>query len=139
MSEPTTTDPHEAFLVDFDEWRDGSLAPARRAELDAHLAACPSCRAEFDKLRDAVEALSGLHRVKAPQLGDQVAATIHRRSGGRFFGRRTFGDRVPFVAIAVLGLLLALAAVWLFRGGGDDGPRHKPPPPPPGTVVPRPL
>ena len=30
---------------------DGALAPAERAEVEAHLAACPSCRVKLDAYR----------------------------------------------------------------------------------------
>jgi anti-sigma factor RsiW len=136
MSEP---DEHEGIIADASDYLDDAVSPARKAEIDAHLAICTSCRAEVAKLREAVSALSGLKRVEAPALPDEVAQTIHRRSGGRFFGRRTFGDRVPFELVAIVGLILAALAIWSIR---SSSPPATPPPqaaPPPGSVLPRPL
>jgi anti-sigma factor RsiW len=107
-------DKHEPYENDFSEHYDGTLAPARRAEVDAHLAECPRCRAEYDKFREAVAQLALLGRAQAPRdFDDRVAETIHRRSAGRFFGRRAFGDRVPFELLAAIALA-ALLAIYLF-------------------------
>lgn len=152
MSSTTTSetggdgDVHDAILADYEDFTAGALSPARRAEIETHLAGCDACRRDFAALGEPSRALSGLHRVKAPALGEQVAATIHRRSGGRFFGRRTFGDRVPFEVIAIVGLILAAVAVWLIRssttGSVHERLDRRPAPTAPhapGQVVPRPL
>jgi len=39
---------------------DGALSPARRAEVERHLAGCPDCRAERDRLAGALALLGGL-------------------------------------------------------------------------------
>lgn len=105
---------HEAFEGDFSDHYDGTLPAARRAELDAHLASCPRCHAEYARFREAVGAVSGLGRAAAPpELGGRVAETIRRRSAGRFFGRAAFGDRVPFELIAGVALV-ALLVVYFF-------------------------
>lgn len=107
---------HEAFEVDFSDYYERTLLPERAKEMEAHLATCPECRAEYDRFRETLGALSGLHKMSAPQNFEaEVARTIHRRSAGRFFRRPTLGDRVPFVWIALAGLLLALAALALTR------------------------
>ena len=95
---------------------DGALDRARAESVRAHLASCTRCTAEYETFRQALGALSGLHPLRAPEdFDDQVAGTIHRRSGGRFFGRRAFGDRIPYEFIAVVALVLAAAIVLLFR------------------------
>ena len=105
---------HEAFENDFSEYYEGALAPARREAIDAHLLSCPRCRAEYEKFREAVSQLALLGRAQAPRdFDDRVADTIHRRSAGRFFGRRAFGDRVPFELLAVVALV-ALVALYVF-------------------------
>jgi anti-sigma factor RsiW len=105
---------HEGFENDFSEYYEGGLSPARRAELEAHLAACARCRAEYERFREAVSQLALLGRAQAPKdFDDRVADTIHRRSAGRFFGRRAFGDRVPFELLAAIALV-ALCALYLF-------------------------
>jgi anti-sigma factor RsiW len=110
-------DVHTAFEADFSDLYDKALPRARAGEVEAHLAACERCRAEYQKFQDALGALSGLHRVPAPpNFDDQVAETIHRRSAGRFFGRRAFGDRVPFELLALLALIAVLVAFFVLRG-----------------------
>ena len=99
---------------DFSDYYDGSLAAARRAEVEAHLAECARCRAEYDGFREAVAQVGLLGRAPAPRGFDhRVADAIHHRSAGRFFGRRAFGDRVPFELLAVLGLA-ALVAIYVL-------------------------
>ncbi len=65
--------------------------------------------------------LAGLHRMSAPQsFRTQVERTLRERSAGRFFGRRAFGDRVPFGVLAVVALLVGLiivALVWSSHTG----------------------
>jgi anti-sigma factor RsiW len=105
---------HEGFENDFSEYYEGALPAPRRAEVEAHLVACARCRAEYERFREAVSQLALLGRAQAPRdFDDRVADTIHRRSAGRFFGRRAFGDRVPFELLAALALV-ALIAIYLL-------------------------
>jgi anti-sigma factor RsiW len=109
-------DGHEAYQADFSDLYDRHLPESRVLEITAHLASCPRCQDEYERFRGALGALSGLNRVAAPPaFDDQVAATIHRRSAGRFFGRRAFGDRIPFEILAVVALVVVAAIYWFFR------------------------
>ena len=67
------------------------------------------------------KALSGLQKARAPDsFAQDVTSTIHKRSAGRFFARRTFGDRVPFGALAiaaVLGLAVIGYLMWPSQTG----------------------
>ena len=55
-----------------------------------------------------------LGRAAAPRGFDhRVADAIRTRSAGRFFGRRAFGDRVPFELLAALGLA-ALVTIYVL-------------------------
>jgi anti-sigma factor RsiW len=125
----------EAMEAEFSDYHDGSLSAEKRAAFEARLAADAAWRAEWEKFKEALSALSGLHRMAAPQkFEEEVAQTIHRRSGGRFFGRKAFGDRVPFELIAVVALLLGVATFVLMRyslTGAVHEPleRHAPAPP----------
>jgi anti-sigma factor RsiW len=115
MAEAEAETEHAAFENDFSDYYDGTLEAGRRAALEAHLAACARCRAEYEKLREAVSQVALLGRAAAPRdLEDRVARTIHRRSAGRFFGRRAFGDRVPFELLAVIALALLIVVYVLF-------------------------
>ena len=74
------------------------------------------------------KALSGLQKARAPDgFVQDVTSTIHKRSAGRFFARRTFGDRVPFGALAiaaVLGLVVIAYLMWASQTG-SLAPRHE--------------
>lgn len=109
-------DEHAAFEADFSDHYEKALPDARARALEQHLETCPRCRAEYQRFRETVEMLSGLHKVSAPERFEkQVEDTIHRRSAGRFFGRKAFGDRVPFEILAIVGLVLVVALFLLLR------------------------
>lgn len=56
---------------------DGALAPAERSQVEAHLAACASCRAEHDRLARAVALFGRLPSAPAP--GPAFEARFHAR------------------------------------------------------------
>jgi anti-sigma factor RsiW len=119
----------EAQEIDFSDYHDGSMSPTKRAEFEARLASDAAFRQGYERYVEALRALSGLHKVAPPErLDDKVAETIYRRSAGRFFGPRRLGDRVPFLGIAIVGLVVALVVVvvvrWSLSGlvGGETKP-----------------
>jgi anti-sigma factor RsiW len=124
MTEPSE---HQAFEADFSDYYERLLPEARTKELEQHLAKCEQCKKEYDGFREAIGALSGLHKVEAPRdFNSHVAETINRRSGGLFFGRRAFGDRVPFGVLAIICLVIVVAVLVLLNLGGGrvDAPLH---------------
>jgi anti-sigma factor RsiW len=113
----------EALLSDYVE---GGLTAAEHSRVEAHLAGCAACRAAHQELRETIDALSGLHKQPAPpELTAGVTETIHRRSGGRFFGRRAFGDRVPFELLAILALLVAIGLYLVLRSSDTGSLRYQ--------------
>jgi hypothetical protein len=85
--------------------------------------------ADFEK---TMEMLSGMHKMSAPMDFDKkVEDTIHRRSDGRFFGRRAFGDRIPYEFLAVIVMILAAFVYWMGRTSGTGGHKLNPDSPPP--------
>ena len=65
---------------------------------------------------DTVQPGDILYRIET----DKVENEIHTRAAGRFFARKTFGDRVPFSAllvIAVLGLAVIGYILWSSQTG----------------------
>jgi anti-sigma factor RsiW len=119
-----TEEEREAQEIEFSDYHDGSMPPDKRAAFERRLASDETFRRDYEKFTEALRALSGLHKMSAPdKLEDKVADTIYRRSAGRFFGPRTLGDRVPLTAIAVVGLVLALVVVLLLRWS-FTGPIH---------------
>ena len=114
--QPSDPTPHEEIEARLSDYYDGMLAGPERDQVKAHLEGCEGCRAAYAQLEETMAALAGIKAKKEgapPDMAEKVADTIHRRSAGRFFGRKTFGDRVPFgllliVAIIVLGVTAAL-------------------------------
>lgn len=110
-----TDDELDAKLFDYHE---GNLSPQERAAVEKLLAERGEPLApppeEAEKYRSGLLTLKA-HREAAPSsFTEVVTETIHRRSAGRFFGRRTFGDRVPFGVVLAIGLVLALAIAGIL-------------------------
>lgn len=127
---------HAEIEVEFTDLLEQTLSEERQREVEAHLASCEGCRLAYAEFRETVSALSGLHKMGAPQHFERdVEATIHRRSRGRFFGRKTFGDRVPFELIAVLVLVLGLLVFFLIWSSQTGSLRYEKPPEEP-TIAP---
>jgi anti-sigma factor RsiW len=113
---------HEEFEARFSDLHDGSLVDPARAETLAHLETCEVCRSayrEFQETMTALEQMKG--RPPAPETFTKgVEDTIHKRSAGRFFGKKTLGDRVPFgvILVVALGVLLTIAVLlWASATG----------------------
>jgi hypothetical protein len=108
LSEPEKTPPATAEAgADAPDARAQRTSPARADE-----------PAGDDPLDDGAEEqasralLSGLSSVSPPRdLAQSVPALIHRRSQGRFFGRKRLADRLPLEWIS-LSMLLVLAAAY---------------------------
>lgn len=72
------------------------------------------------------QAVSRLHRMSAPQtFATGVEDSIRRRSAGRFFGRKAFGDRVPFEVLAIIVLAIGLALFFLIRSSRTGSLRYE--------------
>jgi len=121
-----TDDEFDAKLFDYYE---GTLPVDQRAEVERRLAA----RGEPTASPDLKEYQSGLNVLRAarpsapPTFTSDVTETIHRRSAGRFFGRRTFGDRIPFGLVLIIGLVIGLivaAILWSSSTGSLKVPRN---------------
>lgn len=107
---------HDEALARLSDYYEGLLGRDEAAEVRAHLQECAACQAAYRELEQTVGALSSLGRRAAPaHFEEGVQSTLHRRSAGRFFGRRAFGDRIPLEILAVLALLLGLAVYGLLR------------------------
>jgi anti-sigma factor RsiW len=102
----------DEIIATLSDYLDGALPAARQAEVEKKIADDPEWKRVHGELRETRDALSGLQKARAPAtFTEDVTGTIHKRSAGRFFARRTLGDRVPF------GVLLAIALVVLFGIG----------------------
>lgn len=115
-SEEPQIDGHEEIEAKLSDYVEGSLSADDAAAVEEHLRGCASCTEALAAVKETVNALSGLHKIPAPpHFEREVAETIRRRSGGRFFGRRAFGDRVPLELLAILALALGLALYFFLR------------------------
>jgi|SRR6185436_8332960 len=122
----------DEILAAVSDYLDGALPADRRAEVAGKIAHEPAWKRAHDELASTRDALSGLQKARAPESFDkEVTGTIHRRSAGRFFGRRTFGDRVPFgvlLAIAIVILLPIAYVMWTSMTGSlKREPEREPP------------
>lgn len=107
----------ETFRTVLPDYLEGRLAASEVERVEQFLATHPEHWAELDTAKEALAALSGLHKMSAPgEFSHQVTDRIRRRSAGRFFGRQGWGEKVPWQAIAALALVL-LAALYLARRG----------------------
>jgi len=122
MSDDTQEDEIVAKLSDF---LDGALKGTERDEVAAKIESDEAWKQAHGELVETRKALSGMRKAAAPpSFAQDVTSTIHKRSAGRFFGRRTFGDRVPFgalVAVAVLGLVVVAYFMWASQTGSLEG------------------
>ncbi|HEY4242080.1 MAG TPA: hypothetical protein VGM88_19815 [Kofleriaceae bacterium] len=95
-----------------------------------------------DDGEDVRKVLSGLRKAAPPPtFTDDVTDTIHKRSAGRFFGKRTFGDRVPFNAlliVAVIALIAIAYVMWSSTFGSLRVEHPKAPPAAGSDLVPKP-
>lgn len=80
----------------------------------------------------------------SPSFTHDVEETIRQRSGGRFFGRKAFGERVPYEILALVILAIGLIAFLVLRSSTTGSLRYEqnqnPPQMAPGAkdVVPQP-
>ena len=125
-SESTSTEAHPEYEDKFSEYLEKTLPEGEEQELASHLGECEACQASYQAFESAVSALSDLHKMSAPpDLGSEVEETIHRRSAGRFFGRKAFGDRVPFELLAIIALIVGLAVFVLLRSSSTGSLRYE--------------
>lgn len=101
---------------------DGALADEDRAELMAHMAACPACQAYFDDQIAIREALAGME-VQAPAgFADRVMDQVRRESRQteeKENSRKTvaFPYWRRYAAMAACCAIVAIAGFWAFNGG----------------------
>jgi anti-sigma factor RsiW len=118
MTEPTASEGEpiaDEIIATVSDYLDGALPPERRAEVAGKVAGDPEWKRAHAELAATRDALSGLQKARAPESFDkEVTGTIHRRSAGRFFGRRTLGDRVPFGLLLVLALVILIPIAYVM-------------------------
>lgn len=105
------THPHDAIQ----EFLDGRLDEAARAEVEAHLASCPACRDEANAIGGARTAARRAYGEAAlpPGFEARLRAALDRQSRRRSLLFRAAAVAVPLAAAACL----VLAVLW--RAGPD--------------------
>lgn len=94
---PAEHDPCAAFREDFSALIDDELAPARRAELEAHLEACGECRGLFEAMKRITDRFAAMPSVPAPEdFETRLRGALPARVEVHARGRRA----LAFVALA---------------------------------------
>jgi hypothetical protein len=99
------------------ELLDEALLDRERADVEAHLAGCPECRRELERLRATVSLLARVEPVRAPAgFVDRVMAAVrpvpwYRRLAAWIF--LPLSIKLPAEAAAMA--LIAIMAVYLFQ------------------------
>lgn len=111
------SEPHEEIELQFSDLHEGTASDAQRAEVMAHLETCAACKTAWAEFEQTMAALGTVKTPKQPapdDFGKQVEDTIARRSAGRFFGKKTFGDRVPFGALLIVALVVLVVIAGIL-------------------------
>lgn len=144
MSESTAEDvlPDDEVIATLSDYLDGALPDDQRRTVEQKLVDDPIWKATHDEMRETRDQLSGLMKARAPEKFDEeVTSTIHQRSAGRFFAKRTFGDRIPLGVLLVIGVIaIVIIAVILRSSSTGSLKRDKPAPAPLGSgeLLPKP-
>lgn len=141
MSELATAEEDEAIAT-LSDYLDGLLPPDRVAIVKEKIANDPLWKQTHDELREVRNNLSGLQKARAPEkFNEDVTATIHKRSAGRFFAKRTLGDRVPLGVLLIIGVIVLVivgAILWTSSTGSLKRDKHGTEPQGSGAIVPKP-
>jgi anti-sigma factor RsiW len=142
MSTDASTDdgmPDDEVIAMLSDYLDGALPLEKRREVEQKLKDDPVWKSTHEEMRETRDALSGLMKARAPEKFDQdVTETIHKRSAGRFFAKRTFGDRIPLGVVLVIGVIAIVIIAVVLRSsstGSLKRDRHAPEPQGSGDLV----
>lgn len=110
-SSDVTCERYAALVQDF---LDGELATGARADLEQHVAACPSCRALRDDLREITRVAGELPRhTPRPQVWARIASRLEQEQAKRPAPFWT-GARVMLAMAATLVVGVG-ASLWVLR------------------------
>ena len=111
----------DEIVAKVSDYVDGLLSGAERDEVAKRIESDPIWKQTHVEMLENKKFMSGMQKARAPETFTQdVTNTIAKRSAGRFFGRKTFGDRVPFNALLILAII-ALAAVGYLMWASQTG------------------
>lgn len=109
-------DVDDEIIAKVSDYLDGVLPPDEKSTVEAKIASDPAYQRIHAEMQETRDALSGLHKARArDSFVEDVTGVIHKRSGGRFFARRTLGDRVPFGVLLIVAVIALVALAILLR------------------------
>jgi anti-sigma factor RsiW len=115
------SDDEEKIIGAISDYLDGTLAGAERDEVAKKIDGDPEWKRVHDDLVELRKNVSGMQKQRPSEaFAQNVTSTIHKRSAGRFFARRTLGDRVPFGALLVVAVML-LAVIGYVMWSSQTG------------------
>jgi hypothetical protein len=121
MSEAEPADPDAPIIATISDFLDGVLKGQERDTVAAKIETDADYKRVHEELLATRKFMSGMQKAHLPAtFAADVTETIHKRSLGRFFGRRTLGDKMPFgvlVVVAVLGLAVIGYLMWASETG----------------------
>lgn len=131
MTDVALADLDDESVAAINDFLDETLPSARREAVAAKIAADPQWKKTHDEFVQTRQLMARMPKAHAPPaFATNVTSTIHSRSAGRFFARRTFGDRVPFgvlAALTAIGVAIIAYLMWASETG-SLGHRSQPPP-----------
>ena len=108
-------------------WLDGELDPELQNALEAHLEACPDCKALADALRGLDGAVAGLREPAPKSLKQGVLYKIDQATGKAKKSKfRWFGPGTALGAVAAVLVLLVGLGVIPLKGRSMDAEMAKP-------------
>jgi hypothetical protein len=118
---------HGQAQEQFTDFVDGTLPARDKAALEQHLAACIQCRTELESFRRAVGSLGKLKQSAPANLLPSIHEQIHKRSRGRFFGKRwKLYGRIPFEWVSLATIIAMLIYYIAMLHGTPGGVRPLP-------------
>ena len=124
-------DASDEMLAKVSDYLDGTLTGADKEAVAAKIANDPTWKQTHDEMVETRKFISGMRKAKAPEeFAEKVEQRIHKRSAGRFFARRTLGDRVPFGALLIVAVLVLCVigyVMWASQTGSLKVEKAKPP------------
>ena len=116
-----STDTEDEMIAKISNYLDGALSGADKDAVAQKLETDGEWKRVHDELVETRKALSGMQKARAPStFAQEVTSTIHKRSAGRFFARKTLGDRVPFGVLLVIAVIV-LASVGYVMWSSQTG------------------
>ena len=135
MTTAETANSDDEIIATLSDYLDGLLPADRQKEVEEKIVSDPAWKRAHQEMREVRDNLSGLMKARAPAKFDEdVTSTIHKRSAGRFFAKRTLGDRVPLGVLLIVGVIaILIIGVILWTSSTGSLKRDKKPTEPQGS------